>query len=152
MNYSNSKITGEIRISPAILTKLQKRVKNIPVFKEIIENYLGKKATELSEVLLGGGILLDASDLHIEPEENQAKLRLRVDGILQDVMFLNSKTYETLLSRIKLLAGIKLNIADRPQDGRFSILLAPQKGKKEESIEIRASTLPAEYGESIVRC
>ncbi|KKN97112.1 hypothetical protein LCGC14_0160700 [marine sediment metagenome] len=150
MNPSNSKITGEIRISPVILTKLQKKVKNISLFKKIVEDYLEKKITELSEVLLGGGILLEASDLHIEPEKNQAKLRLRVDGILQDVTFFNLKTYEVLLSRIKLLSGIKFNITDRPQDGRFSILLTPKKDKKEESIEIRTSTLPTEYGESIV--
>ena len=65
-------------------------------------------------------------------------------------MFFNWKTYEILLSRIKLLSGLKLNVTDRPQDGRFSILMAPSKGKKEETIEIRASALPAEHGESIV--
>lgn len=150
MNYSNSKITGEIKIAPIILTKLQKKVKNIPTFKKLFEAYLGKKVTELTEVLLEGGILLEASDLHIEPEEDQAKLRLRVDGILQDVMFFDLKTYESLLSRIKLLSGIKLNITDRPQDGRFSILVPSLKKGGEESIEIRASTLPAERGESIV--
>lgn len=150
MNPSNSKITGEIRISSVILTKLQKQVKNISLFKKIIEDYLEKKVTELSEVLLGGGILLEASDLHIEPEKNQAKLRLRVDGILRDVTLFNLKTYEALLSRIKLLSGIKFNITDRPQDGRFSILLTQKKGGEEESIEIRTSTLPTEYGESIV--
>lgn len=150
MDFSNSKITGEIKISPAILKKLQVKVTGIPTFKKIIEDYEKKKATELTEVLLGGGILLDASDLHIEPEEGQAKLRIRVDGILQDIILFNWKTYEILLSRIKLLAGIKLNISDRPQDGRFSILMPAKKGEKEESIEIRASSLPAEYGESIV--
>lgn len=150
MRLSNSKITGEIKISPAILKELQEKVKNIPSFKKVIEAHLNAKITELSEILLGGGILLEASDLHIEPEENQSKLRLRVDGILQDVISFNEKTYEALLSRIKLLSGVKLNIADRPQDGRFSITMASSAGNKEESIEIRSSTLPAEYGESIV--
>jgi type IV pilus assembly protein PilB len=150
MDYSAPKITGQIKISQPVLAELQKKVKNIPAFKKAVEPYLEKKMTELSEILLAGGILLEASDLHIEPEERRAKLRLRVDGILQDVMFFNLKTYDNLLSRIKLLSAIKLNIADRPQDGRFSILMASKRGGKEEMIEIRASTLPAEHGESIV--
>jgi len=150
MNSTDSKITGEILISPKSLEELRKEVKNIPAFRKVIEIYLEKKVTELSEILLGGAILLEASDLHIEPEEERAKLRLRIDGVLQDVMFLNLKTYELLLSRIKLLSGLKLNITDRPQDGRFSILISSGRGGKEESIEIRASALPAEYGESIV--
>jgi len=150
MNSSNAKITGEAKITSEIMADLQSKVKNIPNFKDIITANLEVKTTELSEILLGGGILLEASDLHIEPEEKRAKLRLRTDGILQDVMFLEQKIYRALLSRIKLLSGIKLNISDRPQDGRFSILMPATKSGKEETIEIRASTLPAEYGESIV--
>ncbi len=138
------KITGEIKISSPVILDLKKKIKNIPDFREKIEELLGKKITEISEVLLGGGILLEASDLHIEPEVDRVKLRVRIDGILHDVMFLNVKIYRPLLSRIKLLSGIKLNITDRPQDGRFSIIL------EEAPIEIRTSTLPAEYGESIV--
>jgi type II secretory ATPase GspE/PulE/Tfp pilus assembly ATPase PilB-like protein len=69
---------------------------------------------------------------------------VRLDGILHDVLIFDFKIYQTLLSRIKLLSGLKLNVTDRPQDGRFTILL------KGATIEIRASTLPAEYGESIV--
>ena len=146
----SSKITGKIRISPNILSETQNKVKNIPFFKKVIEAHLEGKITELAEILLGGGILLDASDLHIEPEEKQAKLRLRVDGVLQDVMLLDSKIYEVVLSRIKLISGIKLNISDRPQDGRFSIVMPSSKEGKTESVEVRVSTLPAEYGESVV--
>ena len=145
-----SKITGEIKISPNILSEVQDKIKNISLFREVIEAHLGDKVTELAEILLGGGIFLDASDLHIEPEEKQAKLRLRVDGVLQDVMSLDLKLYETLLSRIKLISGLKLNISDRPQDGRFSILMLLSEEGKTESVEVRVSALPAEYGESVV--
>jgi len=139
-----SKITGEIKISPDIITGLQQKIKNISNFKGEIEKNLDEEVTEIIKVLLGGGVLLDSSDLHIEPESGRARLRARIDGILQDVMFLDWKVYQNILSRVKLLSGIKLNISDRPQDGRFSVLL------KDSSIEIRVSTLPAEYGESIV--
>lgn len=138
------KITGEIEISPSTLTIIKREIKNIPDFKGKIEEFLTKRVTEVLEIILGGAINLDASDLHIEPKENQSRLRTRVDGLLQDVTFFNLETYQKFLSRIKLLSGIKLNITDRPQDGRFSILV------NKSSIEIRVSTLPAEHGESVV--
>ncbi|MDI6591700.1 MAG: GspE/PulE family protein [Patescibacteria group bacterium] len=137
------KIIGEVKISPAILNITQK-IKNVSDFKERIEEFLEKNITEILEIILGGAIDLEASDIHIEPREEEAKIRLRLDGILQDILFIERKIYESLLSRIKLLSGMKLNITDRPQDGRFSILI------EKIAIEIRASSLPAEYGESIV--
>ena len=145
MQEVSKKITGEIEISPQIFAETQEKIKNISDFKKKIEEFLIKSVSEILEVILGGGISLRASDIHIEPEKNQAKIRLRIDGILQDVIIFDLKTSQTFLSRLKLLSGIKLNIADRPQDGRFSILIPPA-----EPIEIRVSTLPAEYGESIV--
>ncbi|MFC1663546.1 GspE/PulE family protein [Patescibacteria group bacterium] len=138
------KITGEIKISLDSLSEIQKKVKNIPDYKKEIEGFLDNPVTELLEIVLGGAINLESSDLHIEPEENQAKLRTRIDGILQKVMVFDFKKYQDLLSRIKLLSGIKFNITNQPQDGRFSVLMG------EIPIEIRASTLPAEHGESIV--
>ena len=134
------KITGQVVVPESIF----KEVKTLPQFKKKIEEFLTSNVTELLEIILGGGISLDASDIHTEPEEKEVKLRLRLDGILHDVLNFDFKTYQTLLSRIKLLSGLKLNVTDRPQDGRFTILM----GKT--VIEIRASTLPAEYGESIV--
>jgi len=134
------KITGLVEIPEADL----REIKNVPKFKEKIEEFLTARVTQLLEIILGGAIALDSSDIHVEPEEKEVKIRLRIDGILQDILFFPKKIYLTLLSRIKLLSGIKLNITDRPQDGRFSILINGSE------IEIRASTLPAEYGESIV--
>jgi len=138
------KITGEIEISPQKIGLIKRKINNIFDFKEEIKKNLQKPVTELAEIVLGGAVNLEASDIHIEPEETESKLRLRIDGILQDVLFFPTGIYQTFLSRIKLLSGIKLNIADRPQDGRFSIIIGSYP------IEIRTSTLPAEHGESIV--
>ena len=137
---SRPKITGEIEVSQKEIGE----IKNISQYKKKIEGFLTAKVTELLEVILGGAIALDSSDAHIEPEEEQAKLRLRIDGVLHDVMTFDLKVYKTVLSRIKLLSGVKLNITDRPQDGRFSI------STENLTIEIRVSTLPAEEGESTV--
>ncbi|MEK7080263.1 MAG: GspE/PulE family protein, partial [Patescibacteria group bacterium] len=100
--------------------------------------------TRLLDVILFGAIKLEASDIHIEPQESDARLRIRLDGILQDVVFFDQNIYRHLVSRLKLLSHLKLNITDKPQDGRFSIEIA------DALIEIRNSSLPAEYGESIV--
>ena len=184
-----AKITGEVEIASARFAKLKKEVSNIPKLKKKIEEFLTASVTELVEIILTGAICLEASDIHIEPEETQAKFRIRIDGILHDVMNLNPKTYKSILSRIKLLSGLKLNVADRPQDGRFTISISRATAKEREedlssstsqslepetpgsvdelrssspfanarvkedqgyTIEIRASALPAEYGESIV--
>lgn len=138
------KITGEVEISRSMSQETQREIKNILDFKEKINSSLGKSTTELLEVILISSIILEASDIHIEPEEKRSRLRVRVDGILQDVLFFDLKVYQGLISRIKLLSGLKLNVHDRPQDGRFSVLL------EETPIEIRASSLPSEYGETIV--
>lgn len=134
------KITGTVEISESLL----KEIRIISDFEKKIKKYLSANITEFLEIVLGGAICLDASDIHIEPEENQAKLRMRIDGILHDIFILDLKIYKTLCSRLKLLSGLKLNITNRPQDGRFTILL------KKTELEVRVSTLPAEYGEAIV--
>ncbi len=131
------KIIGQVEIS-----KL--KISNIAEFKKKIDSSLKKSTSELLEIILAGAIALDCSDIHIEPEEKQAKLRVRLDGILEDVLFFDPKIQKSLVSRIKLLSKLILNVSDRPQDGRFSIALT------DNPIEIRTSSLPAEYGESIV--
>ncbi|MDP2910451.1 MAG: GspE/PulE family protein [bacterium] len=138
------KITGEVQINETIIKDVRKKVKNIKNLKEKIETSLEKSTTEILEIILIGAITLESSDIHIEPEEEKARLRIRTDGMLQDVLEIDNKIYQGLVSRIKLLSKLKLNISDQPQDGRFSISL------EEKAIEIRVSSLPAEFGESIV--
>jgi type II secretory ATPase GspE/PulE/Tfp pilus assembly ATPase PilB-like protein len=138
------KITGEIVIPQNVIDNVQGKVNDIPSLKKIIEDNSDKNTTELIQIILVGAIYLGSSDIHIEPEEKQAKFRLRVDGLLQDILELDLKLYKSLISRIKLLSKLKLNVTDRPQDGRFSILL------EKTPIDIRTSNLPAEYGESVV--
>ncbi len=144
MEEDLKKITEGLSLSKETKAGLQKEIKNVLDYQKKIKSLEGKSVSELIGAVLGGGILLNASDVHIEPEEKKTKLRLRIDGLLEDVAFVEESTYQSLLSRIKLLSGLKLNISDRPQDGRFSVV------EPEITIEIRVSTLPSEYGESIV--
>jgi len=138
------KLLGSVTISPQIIEEVGAQVKDIEGFKKKIQEYLAQNITELLDVILYGAIMLDTSDVHIEPQEDEARLRIRLDGILQDVVFFDHNAYHHLLSRLKLLSKLKLNITDKPQDGRFTIEVS------ESLIEIRTSSLPAEYGESIV--
>ncbi|MCK4520797.1 type II/IV secretion system protein [Candidatus Parcubacteria bacterium] len=140
----NKKITGQIIISPQTISNIEKKVKNLSGFKKNIESVLEENITEVLENILIGAINLNASDIHIEPRKKEIKIRIRIDGMLQEIISLDKKIFESLLSRIKLLSALKLNVSDRPQDGRFSII------SKQETIEIRVSSLPSEYGESIV--
>jgi type II secretory ATPase GspE/PulE/Tfp pilus assembly ATPase PilB-like protein len=143
MEEFSKKIVGEIVI-PETFSKELKKIENILILKKEIERVLNQEITKVLSVILGGSINLGASDIHIEPREKEIKLRVRLDGILQDVIVFDRTIYERLLSRIKLLSRMKLNIFDKPQDGRFSVL------SENLSIEIRVSTLPSEWGESIV--
>jgi type IV pilus assembly protein PilB len=120
-------------------------------FKEEIDNYksLGGKINEVNitdviTLILATAIKTDTSDVHIENEENKIAVRLRVDGVLQEAAEIEKEKWKLVVSRLKLLSRVKMNITDKPQDGRFSIFLTGEK------IEVRVSFLPTNYGESVV--
>jgi len=98
----------------------------------------------LVNLLISKAIESRASDIHIEPFEKDLKIRYRIDGILHDVESPPKKLKAALISRVKIMS--KLNIAERrlPQDGRIKLKVL---GK---DIDLRVSTLPTLYGESVV--
>jgi len=139
------KITGEISLSKELAQELKREIGSLKDLTEKLTSWQTDDTSTLLMSLLGSAVFLRASDLHLEAEEQGAKLRVRIDGMLQDVALLSEKTHGALLSRIKLLSGIKLNISDRPQDGRFTFLL-----EETLPVEARVSSLPSEHGESLV--
>ncbi len=139
-----NKILGSVTIAPEIIDGMDQDVKSVADFEKIITVYIAENTTDLLDVVLYGAIHLGASDIHFEPQEDKIRLRIRLDGNLQDATFFEKNIYHNILTRLKLLSKIKLNITDKPQDGRFSIAIG------ELLIEIRTSSLPSEYGESIV--
>jgi len=144
MDELHKKILGSITITPEIIEDIKKSVKHLVDFKKEINVYIDQNTTNLLDIILFGAIHLGASDVHLEPEEKKVRLRVRIDGILHDTVFFEPAIYHNLLSRLKLVSKIKLNITDKPQDGRFTIAV------EDLLIEIRTSSLPAEHGESIV--
>jgi len=110
---------------------------------------LQKMASELPiihivDTLIKHAILQDASDIHIEPLEQEVLVRYRVDGILHDAMTLPSQIQMGLAARIKVMANLKLDEHRLPQDGRFKIATS------DYNFSVRVSILPVYYGEKIV--
>ena len=75
-----------------------------------------RKISEVLEIILVGALSADASDIHIEPHEKQVRLRFRMDGVLHDILLFDYKIYNLILSRIKLVSGLKLNVRNQAQD------------------------------------
>jgi type IV pilus assembly protein PilB len=117
--------------------------------EEMSESDLKKMAEDLPVVriidtLLRHAIIQGASDIHIEPMEDEVVVRYRIDGILSDAMKLPKHASGTLVARIKVLSNLKLDQKRLPQDGRFKMEMDGQK------VAFRVSVLPVFYGEKIV--
>jgi type IV pilus assembly protein PilB len=129
------------RIEEADLEKFSKEITN---FHDLQKKINEVSTTDIVTLMIGAAIKSNASDIHVEAEEVDVKVRFRIDGILEDVAKLAREEWKQIISRLKLLAGVKINITDVPQDGRITIYLTNEK------LDIRASFLPTAYGESVV--
>lgn len=138
---------GGVNISGEVLRETAKNITKMQDIEKLITKVMeGNKLHRVSrflEIILAGAIAIKASDIHIEPEKEKSRLRLRLDGVLQDVTFFELDIYHLINSRIKLLSGMKLT-SKIAQDGRFNIM------EGDVEISIRSSLIPGTYGESIV--
>lgn len=151
--YSELSLTTESRAGVfSFVDKTLSGLDGAVMTRSILKDELDTAVTEKSlnrvsrilEVLLAGAFALRSSDIHFEPQETATLLRFRIDGLLADVYSFDPQTYHQINARIKLLSGVKFNITNRAQDGRFSIT------RTTGQVEIRASFIPGNYGESIV--
>ena len=148
LSYSFETKSGALDISNEEILDVVKQVRSLEDIKKMIDSVLTlKRAYRISkilEIILAGAVSLKASDVHLEPAEESTRLRYRLDGVLTDILTFDHETFELLLSRIKLISELKLNVREKAQDGRFSIKLG------ETEIEVRTSMLPGPNGESVV--
>lgn len=139
---------GVFEISAEDIQKLTTEIKQkedvLTILKRIAASANTRRISETLELVFAGGIALGASDIHIEPEETGIRLRYRFDGVLHDIVDLDTYIYERMMSRLKLLSGMILNTRAEAQDGRFTFDI----GSRE--IEVRSSIIPGAFGESIV--
>lgn len=113
------------------LSKLDQVIREAPIARIVKE-------------LLSFAVKSRASDVHVEPEEKATRVRYRVDGILQEKFTMPKSFHDSLISRIKILSGMKIDEKRTPQDGRFNF-----KSGAEE-VDLRVSSLPTVHGEKIV--
>ncbi len=148
LSFAATSKAGVFVVTPETLEKITQGEGSRKTLEQGFDTAMNLKSLErvshLLELVLAGAFALRASDIHFEPSEEKALLRLRIDGLLSDTYHFDPATYHQINSRIKLLSGAKLNITNRAQDGRFSII------KGANQIEMRVSFIPGNYGESIV--
>jgi len=137
---------GDLGIQTGALVDLIKTNKSAIEIIPFLEAGLqpGQKTTQLVELLVAAAVSTEASDIHLEPQEDHTQLRFRLDGVLQQLLEYSAAMHARVLSRIKLMSGLKLNVTQEPQDGRFSIKIA------DKEIEVRTSIMPGAFGESVV--
>lgn len=128
---STLKTIAEESGEPATAEDLKKIAEDLPVIRIV-------------DTLLKHAILQDASDIHIEPMEEQLLVRYRIDGLLHDAMVLPKNAESSITARIKVLSSLKLDEKRLPQDGRFKIEM------NNEKVSFRVSILPTYYGEKTV--
>ena len=131
----------EMSLKKEDLTEFEKGISNIVELKKRISEI---HTTEIFNIIIAGAIKTKSSDVHIEPGVDHIRLRYRIDGVLQDITKLPKETHRTILSRVKMLSKMKLNVNDAPQDGHFDISL------ENTTVNVRSSVLPSNFGESIV--
>ncbi|MCE5199392.1 MAG: ATPase, T2SS/T4P/T4SS family [Armatimonadota bacterium] len=104
----------------------------------------GAPVVRLVNAMIARAIAERASDIHIEPEAGRVRVRLRVDGILHEVMTVPKDLQSPVISRIKVMAGMDVAERRAPQDGRITLVARPQE------YDFRISTYPAVHGENVV--
>jgi len=99
---------------------------------------------KLLQSVFEDAVQMRASDIHIEPDENQLRIRQRIDGLLQENVLKENKIASAMVLRLKLMAGLDISEKRLPQDGRFHLQISGH------SIDVRMSTMPVQHGESVV--
>ncbi len=148
ISFASETKVGILDISNEEIESFLSKVHTLADVQILIQGVLGQnksyRISRILEIVLSGALALGASDVHIEPEESDTRLRYRLDGVLTDILRFDKETFQLVLSRIKLLSRLKLNVKGIAQDGRFSIKVTNSE------IEIRTSILPGAYNEAIV--
>lgn len=103
-----------------------------------------EKVAEIVSHILSFAVKARASDVHIEPQEKSTRVRYRIDGILQEKLTIPKELHDALVSRIKILSGMKIDERRVPQDGRFNFK------SEDEEVDLRVSTMPTAWGEKVV--
>lgn len=147
LTKSTAPLMGRIDIDKDRIIALKNKLIRLDSVKsEILAfDFRNNPTGQILEIVLAGALGNRVSDIHLEPDEKSVRIRYRIDGDLRDVMTdFDKKLYHYVVSRIKLLANLKINVGDKAQDGRITM------GMGDKDIELRVAIAPSEFGEVIV--
>ena len=158
MALDDLRLTTGFQISPVIATKdeiksaLYKYYSMDETFEDLDDAAIENNDLENDEApavrlvnqILGAGVQMKASDIHIDPQEDKILIRYRVDGILRTDRVLSKNIYNFLIARIKIMANLNITESRLPQDGRIKLEV------NQTPIDLRISLLPTLYGEKVV--
>lgn len=134
-------VVTNVSLTKEDLDRFQRETKT---FKEMEEKLMQVNMTEKFAMIVAMSMNVGSSDIHIEAEEHNVVIRYRIDGLLQVAAKIPATIWPKLISRIKTISGLKINIDSIPQDGRITIQMDDDK------MDIRVSTMPTSWGESVV--
>ncbi len=143
------------------IDRVYRRTEEITGLAQELEQELAAQAVDLGELAAEAGLTdapvvkllqsimedavqVNASDIHIEPDEKELRIRFRIDGVLRVQATADRRIAPALASRVKLMAGLDISEKRLPQDGRTQIRV------RDKTVDVRVSTMPVQYGESVV--
>lgn len=145
--YYSQTLSSEVTAALEQTTQMaeaRKQRQNLSSLSRETETIRQAPITKIVETLLTFAMKARASDIHIEPLEDRTRVRYRIDGILSEKLILPKNVHDAVVSRIKILSGLKIDEKRLPQDGRFNFQIT------DEEVDLRVSTLPTINGEKIV--
>ena len=130
-----------VKVTDAELKKFQSQMDSFMDIQKILND---ASITDMITIVMAASLQFGTSDVHIEAEEEKVAIRYRIDGVLQEIASVPHDLWKKIIARVKLISGLKINVTERPQDGRFTIFL------ESGDTDVRVSTIPTTWGESVV--
>lgn len=129
------------QVAETSTTKMQETLKNMEEAETIIKV---SPVAKIVSVILEYAVKSGASDIHIEPFENNTRIRYRIDGVLQEKFPLPKSIHNSIVARIKILSNMKIDEHRKPLDGQFKVMFG------DKTTDLRVSTIPTVFGEKVV--
>lgn len=141
------KVEYGVKITAEQLKQFQEELTSYKILEQSIAK---ANMTDAFAMIISMAMNSGSSDVHIEAEEKNAVIRFRIDGVLTEIARFPQTILQKLVNRIKTIAELKMNITDVPQDGRITIKMGVDEDGGEDELDLRVSSLPSAFGESIV--
>ena len=137
--------TVGVKVDPASLDRMLAKIYGD--VQAVTADMRPDDAVSTVDYLLRTAFRRHASDIHFDPNEDGIRVRFRIDGQLEDVMYVAPALLPSVISRLKVMGGVKLDERRAPQDGAFAWLIPPTLVRGSPTLDVRLATLPGRHGE-----